>query len=670
MVFRLPRRRRLAGIGQVWHHHASTTKLDAVSGVQLAAPALLPAPVHRYRTTLDQALAFTAAAHEPAPLEKLIQADGRCGLFHRLSGLFHYTSLMLTSSAAGFRRLLPFLGQHWRPLAAGSGCTIVYVATFPLLAAVAGRMIPAIGSGSMDAVLRTVAMALGLFLVQKLAQFGQDALLAGPSLRVSEKLRRDLFAHLQQVSWASLETLSSGDITYRLTEDADRVGEVVYKTVHDSLPSLLQLVAVLAFMVWLDPLLTLYTLLLTPFVVLLVSWFGTQVLRASEQSQTRVSQLAALLAEAVGELRLVRAFACEAWLQKRFNREVARHRRASFRTLNWLALQHPVVGFIEAAGILAVLLLGAMRISSGSINAQQFSSYATALVMLIDPISHLVTNFNTFQQGQASLRRLRALEQEPLEPRDPPEPVSLGPLRGEVAFEDVQFGHDPAQPLFRGLNLQIRPGQHVALVGPSGSGKSTLVSLLLRFHWVQQGRILLDGKDLRQLRAADLRRQVALVPQNAQLLSGTIAEAIDFGRGYSPWIIRKAAQLANAEDFILAMGGYGTRIEEQSRNLSGGQRQRLAIARAVVGDPALLLLDEATSALDAEAEAAVQRGLKLAMEGRTVFVIAHRLATVQEADLILLLDQGEIVERGSHSELMARAGRYEALCRKQLIRDC
>ena len=577
---------------------------------------------------------------------------------------------MLTPSEAGFRRLLPFLGQHWRPLLAGGGCTLVYVVTFPVLAAVAGRMIPAIGSGRMEDVLQATAIALGLFLIQKLAQFGQDSLLAGPSLRVSEKLRHDLFARLQRVSFGSLETLSSGDITYRLTEDADRVGEVIYKTIHDSLPSLLQLLAVLAYMVWLDPPLTLYTLLLAPFVVLLVSWFGAQVLRASEHSQTRVSELAALLAEAVGGLRLVRAFACESWLQRRFDEEIENHRRASYRTLNLLALQHPVVGFIEAAGILAVLLLGAMRISAGRINAEQFSSYATALVMLIDPISHLVTNFNAFQQGQASLRRLRSIEREPLEPCDPPTPLTLGPLRGELVFENVQFGYNPAEPLFCGLNLHVRPGQLVALVGPSGSGKSTLVSLLLRFNWVQQGRILLDGKDLRLLRAADLRRQVALVPQDAQLFSGTIAEAIDFGRGYSPAFVRRAARLANAENFILAMGGYDARIEENSSNLSGGQRQRLAIARAVIGDPALLLLDEATSALDAEAEAAVQQGLKHAMEGRTVLVIAHRLATVQEADLILLLERGRIVERGNHSELLARAGRYQALCRKQLIRDC
>ena len=512
-----------------------------------------------------------------------------------------------------------------------------------------------------------IAVAMAIFLVQKLAQYGKDILLAGPSLWVSQALRQVIFARLQRLALPALEKLSIGDLAYRLTEDADRVGEVIYKTIHDSTPSVLVLMAVLGYMAWLDRPLTAATLLLAPVMVVLVGWFGRQVLRASERSQAQVSELAALLAEAVGGLRLVRAFASEEWLQQRFTRQVDGHRRARLRTLELVALQHPVVGFLEAAGILAILLLGAWRIHTGSLTTEQFISYLVALGWLIDPISHLTTNFNEFQQGQASLRRLRELEQEPLEPPDPPQPLSLGKVQGELRLENIHFSHTSTQPLFRNLNLRVRPGQLVALVGASGAGKSTLFSLLLRFNIPQQGRILLDGKDLCHVRAAELRRQMALVPQDALLFSGTVAETIDFGRGHSPTAIRRAAQLANAEAFILAMGGYGARIEERATNLSGGQRQRLAIARAVVGNPAVLLLDEATSALDAETEAAVQQGLRRAMAGRTVLVIAHRLATVQGADQILVLEHGVIVEQGSHQQLLSRAGRYEDLCRQQLI---
>jgi ATP-binding cassette subfamily B protein len=223
--------------------------------------------------------------------------------------------------------------------------------------------------------------------------------------------------------------------------------------------------------------------------------------------------------------------------------------------------------------------------------------------------------------------------------------------------------------VLRHLDLHIRPGQVVARVGPSGAGKSTLFSLLLRFNTAQSGRVLLDGQDLADLRARDLRRAVALVPQQSSVFSGTVAEAIAFGRGASDEQIRHAARLANAADFIENLpDGYESRIEERGSNFSGGQLQRLAIARAVVGNPAVMLLDEATSALDAEAEEAVQQGLEQAMAGRTVLVIAHRLATVQEADLIVVLDGGRIVQQGSHDELMASGGRYRELCERQFIR--
>ena len=576
---------------------------------------------------------------------------------------------MLKPSEAGFRRLIPLLRPHRRLLTIGTLCMLVFVSSQLVLMRLMGRLLPDVGSGDLQRILPVIGLVLLVFAIQKLAQFGQDSLLAGPALQVSQSLRRDLFQRLQKVQLGALEKMSSGDLTYRLTEDADRVSEVIYKTLHDSIPSALQLVAVLGYMLWLDWKLTLAILLLAPFVAWLISLFGARVMIATERSQKKVSELAGLLGEAIEGLPLVRAFAAEPWLERRFEKEIDQHRQARYNTYRLVALQHPVVGIIEVLGFATVLVLAAIRISSGDLAVPELISYLTGLVLLIDPIAHVTANYNEFQQGQSSLRRLREIEKEPSEPPDPVPSIPLGRLRGDLNFNQVEFSYTPGQPVLQDFNLSIKAGQVVALVGPSGAGKTTLFSLLLRFNSVNQGQLLFDDKDLSQVSARDLRQQVALVPQRSSVFSGTIAEAIRFGREATQEQLQQAAKLANAHDFIIRLpDGYNTRLQERGTNVSGGQLQRIAIARAVLGNPAVMLLDEATSALDAEAEAAVQLGLKQAMLGRTVLVIAHRLATVQEADLIVVLEHGRICQKGSHDDLMSQGGRYRELCERQFIR--
>ena len=546
----------------------------------------------------------------------------------------------------------------------------IYVICWPFLAWQAGELIPSIGEGNLSKVVKVIFISLVIFFIQKIAQFIQDTSLANPALMISQQLREKLFKKLQRIQLNSLDKLSSGDITYRLTEDADRVGEVIYKSIQDTFPCILQLIAVFIYMIFLDWQLSVATLILAPIVAILVGNFGQRVMYAAEKSQQRVSDLASLLSETIQGLPLVRAYAAEEWMQKRFKKEVEYHRDARFKTLKLLALQHPIIGFIEASGILTILLLGALRIGNDGISTKEFSSYIAALLMLIDPISHLTTNFNELKQGQASLKRLTDIEKEEEEAGDIIDPDYIKDPKGELILSKINFSYNTGKPVINDFDLTIQAGKIVAIVGPSGAGKSTLFSLILRFIRPNHGEINFDGYEISNLCYKQLRTLIALVPQRISIFSGKVHEAISFGRNISQTDIIKAAKIANAHQFITEMSdGYETRLQERGMNLSGGQLQRIAIARAIAGNPSILLLDEATSALDAESEEAVQIGLKQAMNGRTVLVIAHKLSTVQEADLIVVLDKGKLCDKGTHQELFNREGLYSELCSKQLLKS-
>ena len=565
--------------------------------------------------------------------------------------------------------LLSLASPHIRELLWGSFSMFIYVICWPLLAWLAGRLIPAIGAGDLKEVIKVITQALLVFLIQKFAQFSQDVLFAKPALSISQQLRNNLFRKLQRIDVISFEKLSSGDITYRLTEDADRVGEVKYKTIQDTTPSLLQLIAVLLYMLYLDWQLSISTFLLAPFITLLISKFGERVMKAAEKSQIRVSDLASLLGEVIQGLPLIRAFAVEDWMQNRFDYQVNIHKEAKYKTLKLLALQHPVIGFIEAAAILSVLAIGTSRIQEGGLDGQAFSSYFAALLMLIDPISHLSTNFNELQQGQASLKRLREIEKEKEEFINYTTNYSKKRTNGNIQFKSISFYYKPNKIVIKDFSLNIRQGEIIAIVGPSGAGKSTLFSLLLGFIKPQKGTIFIDEKPLESYNTKSIRRQMGLVPQSSIVFSGSIKDSINFGRNASDSEIINSAKLANAHDFIMnKKNGYNTFLQERGTNLSGGQLQRLSIARALLGNPSILLLDEATSSLDAEAEKEVQLALKSAVKSRTVLVIAHRLSTVQEADKIVVLENGSISEIGTHQELITKSGRYSELCEKQFIK--
>ncbi len=545
---------------------------------------------------------------------------------------------------------------------------LIYVACWPLLAYLAGNLIPAIGSGDISKVSSVIIKSLIVFLVQKTAQFGQDVFIAKPSLEISEVMRGNLFSRIQKIKMKSVENISAGDITYRLTEDADRVSEVIYKTAQDTIPCTLQLLAVIIYMFYLDWSLTVSTFVLAPLIILSVNSFGRRVLIASEKSQESTSNLASLIGESISGMSTIRAFAAENWIEKRFFKRLSTNKKAKYNTLKLLAFQHPVVGFVEAFGILAILGLGAARINLGLLTSEEFSSFFAAILMLIDPISHVSTNFNDYKQAEASIKRLKNINQEPVED-DKENLRRISNFEGKISFKKVNFAYKKDNQVLKNINLEIKRGEVTAFVGPSGAGKSTMLALILKFITPNNGDIFIDDKNLKILNTKDIRKNIALVQQQPFLFSGTIIDVIKMGRNFTKEEVIESARKANAHNFIQKLPEkYETEITERGSNFSGGQIQRIAIARAILGNPSILLLDEATSALDAESESEVQKGLNRAMKDRTVIVIAHRLATTQEANKIVVFHKGEIIEVGKHIDLINKPGIYKELCEKQLIK--
>ncbi|MBO8222893.1 multidrug ABC transporter [Prochlorococcus marinus str. XMU1401] len=565
-------------------------------------------------------------------------------------------------------RLIPPVRPYSNRFIKGFICMLIYVACWPLLAYLAGNLIPAIGSGDLSKVSSIIIKSLFVFLVQKTAQFGQDVFIAKPSLEISEVMRGNLFRRIQKIKMNFVENISAGDITYRLTEDADRVSEVIYKTAQDTIPCTLQLLAVIIYMFYLDWSLTVSTFVLAPLIILSVNTFGRRVLLASEKSQESTSNLAGLIGESINGMSTIRAFAAENWIEKRFYKRLSTNKKAKYKTLKLLAFQHPVVGFVEAFGILAILGLGAARINLGLLTSEEFSSFFAAILMLIDPISHVSTNFNDYKQAEASIKRLKSINQEPVE--DEKENLQkISNFEGKIVFKKVNFAYKKDNQVLKNINLEIKRGEVTAFVGASGAGKSTMLALILKFITPNNGDIFIDDENLKILNTKDIRKNIALVQQQPFLFSGTIIDVIRMGRDFTKEEVIESARKANADNFIQKLPEkYETEITERGSNFSGGQIQRIAIARAILGNPSILLLDEATSALDAESESEVQKGLNRAMKNRTVIVIAHRLATTQEANKIVVFDKGEIIEVGKHIDLINKPGIYKELCEKQLIK--
>lgn len=557
-------------------------------------------------------------------------------------------------------QLLPYLKPHWQNITKGFVGIIGYVLATLTLINLAGRLAEPFGKGDIVAIAQLAGMLLLVFLVRGFFQSVQDMYMAKMALRVAFDLRKRVYSHLQKLDLSYFETAKAGDLSYRLTEDVDRVGEVVNKVFHDFIPCILQLVAIPVYMIYLNWQLTLATVIVAPLMGVLIGWFGERLRKYSVKSQNRVSGLSAILTEVFSGIRLVQAFAAENYEIARFGNEAERSFQAKYSAERLKAVQIPIVGFLEAVSAIFLLIVGAWQIAQNNLTVGEFFSYLTAAALLIDPIGHTTHNYNEFKQGEASVDRvfeLMAIQPTILEKS---EAIALPPVKGQVEYCHVSFTYKPGEPVLKDINLLALPGESIALVGASGAGKTTFVNLLPRFYDPQAGKILVDGVDIRDVKFYSLRRQIGIVPQETVMFSGTIAQNIAFGQdNFDMEAVTAAAKIANAHQFISQLPeGYYTWVGERGVNLSGGQRQRIAIARAVFLNPQILILDEATSALDSESEALVQEALERLMANRTVFIIAHRLSTVRRCDRILVMEQGKIVESGTHTELLALNQRY------------
>ena len=573
---------------------------------------------------------------------------------------------------ASYRRAFGLLRPYWRQLTLG--CFLLALTNAVTLVMPLGlqQLIDHVFKQRDMALLNLVTLGLlGLFIVRAILDAAQNYLISSAGQRMTANLRTQLFDHLTRLPLSYYDERRVGETLSRVTNDVTQIA-----TLNDNIIPLLgqviTLVGSIGIVFALNWRLTLITLVTVPPTILIISTLGRRIWSDSAEAQEALAQSTGILDESLGAVRVVKAFARERHEFRRFSQSIATLLRVTLRRARAQALVSPLIGFIGFSAVLLVIWFGGREVLAGRLTSGELVAFILYLCFVIGPLAALSGVFTQTQAALASAARVFAVLDTPADLTEASAALpNLPHLAGRVTFDRVAFSYAPDRPVLRAVSFDVAPGQVVALVGPSGAGKTTLLNLALRLYERTAGAILLDGHDIAQVNIVSLRDQIALVPQEPTLFSGSVAENIRFGRlDASQEEIEAAARAANAHDFTVALPqGYQTVIGERGVKLSAGQRQRVAIARAILRNPRILLLDEATAALDNVSEAQVQEALNRLMAGRTTLVVAHRLTTVQDADNILTLDHGEIVEQGTHAELLARGGLYAQLYNRALTAE-
>ena len=567
-----------------------------------------------------------------------------------------------------YLRILSYIKPYMHRLIFAMFCTIMAAAGNLYIPWIIKDMIDEVLADKNGTMLNWIAASIiAIFVVRGLFWYGQNYLMSYVGQSVIIDIRAAVFKKLQRLSVSFYDKNKTGTIMSYVTNDVNALQSAMVENTIEMITEGFILIGSVVAMIYLDWRLTLFTVCTFPVVLWFMEFFGKKIRKTGGRIQECTADITSVLQESVASARVIKSFVREDYEVDRFDVENRANFRANMKNAQLMATLTPVVELVAAIGVTMIIWYGGNNVINGTITAGSLVAFLTYAVNISNPIKRLTRVIGNIQKALAAAQRVFMIIDMPEEIAESRDAKQLPEVSGKVEFQNVSFAYDDKGNVITDLSFSVKPGEVIAIVGPSGAGKSTIANLLPRFYDVNKGDIKIDGHSVREVTLDSLREQVGIVPQETMLFNGSVYNNILYGRlDATKEEIEAAAKAANAHDFIMQLtDGYETKLGDRGVNLSGGQRQRIAIARAILKNPRILILDEATSALDTESERVVQEALDRLMVGRTSFVIAHRLSTVKNADKILVLEKGNLVESGTHYELLALDGLYAHLSKIQ-----